>query len=61
MAAVKTEPKVDENDDENEDNLDVEEADIEPNSTDVGKKKKKKKKKKKAGIFSLVNVLGNNE
>ncbi|KAK9679923.1 Metallopeptidase family M24 [Popillia japonica] len=48
MAAVKTEPKVDENDDENEDNLDVEEADIEPNSTDVGKKKKKKKKKKKA-------------
>ncbi|KAI4461332.1 methionine aminopeptidase 2 [Holotrichia oblita] len=51
MAAVKTEPKVDENDDENEDNLDVEEVDIDPNSTDVGKKKKKKKKKKKAGIF----------
>ncbi|GJQ71434.1 hypothetical protein Trydic_g11159 [Trypoxylus dichotomus] len=48
MAAVKTEPKLEEKDDENEENLDAEEVDVDPNSTEISKKKKKKKKKKKA-------------
>ncbi|KRT81059.1 Peptidase [Oryctes borbonicus] len=48
MAAVKTEPELEENHDENEENLEAEEVDVDPNSTEISKKKKKKKKKKKA-------------
>ena len=55
MAALKTEPDVEEKEDEVLENGDVEDV----NTDDASKKKKKKKRKKKNGQYNRTLIFGN--